>query len=155
MALAAVVGILLVQANPTWWFVIPTMVIVGREIAISALREWMAEIGERAQVAVSQIGKIKTTVQMISLFLLLYRDPLGPFPTAPIVEYLARSLSAFYALHGVITLVISTDVPRYRPLIGVWAWSFVALGLITMLIFIVLLLDGLVYAWKRGLLRWV
>ena len=41
----------------------------------------MAEIGERAQVAVSMIGKIKTTVQMIALLLLLFRSPIGPFPT--------------------------------------------------------------------------
>ena len=74
--MVAIVLVMLVQANPTWWFVIPAAVIVGREIAISALREWMAEIGERAQVAVSVIGKIKTTVQMVALLLLLYREPL-------------------------------------------------------------------------------
>jgi len=73
--------VMLVQANPTVWFVIPAIIIVGREIAISALREWMAEIGERAQVAVSMIGKVKTTVQMIALLLLLYKSPIGPFPT--------------------------------------------------------------------------
>ena len=74
--IVAVALVMLVQANPKWWFVIPAAVIVGREIAISALREWMAEIGERAQVAVSVIGKIKTTVQMVALLLLLYREPL-------------------------------------------------------------------------------
>ncbi len=73
--------VMLVQANPTIWFVIPAIIIVGREIAISALREWMAEIGERAHVAVSMIGKIKTTMQMIALLLLLFKAPLGPFPT--------------------------------------------------------------------------
>jgi CDP-diacylglycerol--glycerol-3-phosphate 3-phosphatidyltransferase/cardiolipin synthase len=82
--IVAVALVMLVQTNPHWWFVIPAVVIVGREIAISALREWMAEIGERAQVAVSVIGKIKTTVQMIALFLLLYRQPLGPVPTLEI-----------------------------------------------------------------------
>ncbi|MBB72785.1 MAG: CDP-diacylglycerol--glycerol-3-phosphate 3-phosphatidyltransferase [Legionellales bacterium] len=50
---------------------IPAAIIVGREIAVSALREWMAEIGERASVAVSFLGKVKTTVQMIAIFLLL------------------------------------------------------------------------------------
>jgi len=79
--IVAVALIMLVQTNATFWFVIPAAVIVGREIAISALREWMAEIGERTQVAVSFIGKIKTTAQMIALLLLLYRQPLWGFPT--------------------------------------------------------------------------
>jgi hypothetical protein len=59
---------------------------------------------------------------------------LGTFPTAPIAEYLARSLSAFYGLHGVITWTIGGDVPRYRPLIRVWAMSFIALGVLTIVI---------------------
>ena len=79
--IVAVALIMLVQTNPNLWFVVPAAVIVGREIAISALREWMAEIGERAQVAVSVIGKIKTTAQMVALLLLLYRDPLLGLPT--------------------------------------------------------------------------
>lgn len=79
--IVAVALIMLVQSNPTLWFVVPAAIIVGREIAISALREWMAEVGERAQVAVSVIGKIKTTVQMIALLLLLYRKDLWGFPT--------------------------------------------------------------------------
>jgi CDP-diacylglycerol--glycerol-3-phosphate 3-phosphatidyltransferase/cardiolipin synthase len=79
--IVAVALVMLVQTNPTWWFVVPAAVIVGREIAISALREWMAEIGERTQVAVSFIGKIKTTAQMTALLLLLYRQPLWGFPT--------------------------------------------------------------------------
>jgi len=79
--IVAVALIMLVQTNPAMWFVVPAAVIVGREIAISALREWMAEIGERTQVAVSFIGKIKTTAQMIALLLLLYRQPLWGFPT--------------------------------------------------------------------------
>jgi len=79
--IVAVALILLVQTNPTFLFVIPAAVIVGREIAISALREWMAEIGERTQVSVSFIGKIKTTAQMTALLLLLYRQPLWGFPT--------------------------------------------------------------------------
>ena len=88
--------ILLVQTNPTFWFVIPAAVIVGREIAISALREWMAEIGNRAHVAVSIIGKIKTTAQMTALLLLLYRQPLWGLPTNEIgvmLLYLAAILT--------------------------------------------------------------
>lgn len=50
----------------------PSIVIIGREIAVSALREWMAEIGKRANVAVSWVGKVKTTLQMLALIVLLY-----------------------------------------------------------------------------------
>lgn len=53
------------------WFVAAAAVIVGREIIISALREWMAELGQRASVAVSFIGKIKTTLQMLAIVVLL------------------------------------------------------------------------------------
>ena len=57
------------------------IIIIGREITISALREWMAQIGNQGRVAVSMIGKLKTTAQMIAVLLLLYREPLGGFPT--------------------------------------------------------------------------
>jgi CDP-diacylglycerol--glycerol-3-phosphate 3-phosphatidyltransferase len=79
--MVAVALVLLVQDNPTPLFTIPAVVIIGREIAISALREWMSEIGERTKVAVSIIGKIKTIVQMVAILLLLYKVPLGPIPT--------------------------------------------------------------------------
>lgn len=49
-------------------------VIIGREIAISALREWMAQIGASKSVAVSSIGKIKTVAQMVAIPMLLYYD---------------------------------------------------------------------------------
>jgi CDP-diacylglycerol--glycerol-3-phosphate 3-phosphatidyltransferase/cardiolipin synthase len=53
-------------------------IIIGREITISALREWMAAIGASKSVAVSFLGKLKTTAQMVAIPLLLYHDPLGP-----------------------------------------------------------------------------
>jgi CDP-diacylglycerol--glycerol-3-phosphate 3-phosphatidyltransferase len=77
----AIALVVLVQKNPTVLFVIPAAIIVGREIVISALREWMSEIGERTRVAVSVIGKIKTAAQMVAILLLLYEHPLGAFPT--------------------------------------------------------------------------
>ena len=55
------------------------LIIVGREITISALREWMAKIGEARSIAVSFLGKIKTVSQMVAVPLLLYHDPLGAF----------------------------------------------------------------------------
>ncbi len=57
------------------------IVIIGREITISALREWMAEMGARKSVAVSMIGKVKTTAQMVSIPLCLYHAPIGSFNT--------------------------------------------------------------------------
>lgn len=56
------------------------IIIIGREIAISALREWMAELGQRAKVAVSALGKYKTILQIIGLSLMLYRWPLFGLP---------------------------------------------------------------------------
>jgi CDP-diacylglycerol--glycerol-3-phosphate 3-phosphatidyltransferase len=58
---------------------IVTLIIIGREITISALREWMAQIGASKSVAVSLLGKIKTAAQMIAIPMLLYDDVLGPF----------------------------------------------------------------------------
>ncbi|AKH19796.1 CDP-diacylglycerol--glycerol-3-phosphate 3-phosphatidyltransferase [Sedimenticola thiotaurini] len=72
--------ILLVQQDPIPGLAIPVLVIIGREITISALREWMAEIGARAQIAVSAIGKIKTAFQMTAIFLLIYRNDLFGLP---------------------------------------------------------------------------
>lgn len=57
---------------------IVAFIIIGREITISALREWMASIGASKSVAVSFLGKLKTIAQMVSIPLLLYHDPLGP-----------------------------------------------------------------------------
>ena len=55
------------------------LIIIGREITISALREWMANIGAAKSVAVSFLGKIKTASQMLAIPLLLYHDPVGAF----------------------------------------------------------------------------
>ncbi len=78
--MVAVALLLLVQADPTPALAIPAAVIIGREITISALREWMAELGARAEVAVSVIGKIKTAVQMVAILLLIYEAPLAGIP---------------------------------------------------------------------------
>lgn len=70
--MVAVALFLIVQGHPTRWMTLWALVIVGREIAVSALREWMAEIGQRATVKVAFIGKIKTVAQMVALLCLLY-----------------------------------------------------------------------------------
>ena len=70
--MVAVALFLIVQGHPTPWMAFWAAVIVGREIAVSALREWMAELGQRAMVKVATIGKVKTVVQMVALLCLLY-----------------------------------------------------------------------------------
>lgn len=73
-----------------------SLIIIGREIAISALREWMASIGKSSNVAVAMIGKIKTAAQMLAILLLLYFDPIGGFNTAlvgTILIYIAAILT--------------------------------------------------------------
>jgi CDP-diacylglycerol--glycerol-3-phosphate 3-phosphatidyltransferase len=72
--------VMIVQANPAIWLAIPAIVIIGREITISALREWMAEMGARAQVAVSHIGKFKTATQMLAITLLIYQQDIAGIP---------------------------------------------------------------------------
>jgi CDP-diacylglycerol--glycerol-3-phosphate 3-phosphatidyltransferase len=59
-------------------FTIPALIIIGREIVISALREWMAELGKRSNVSVSWVGKLKTTLQMIAIIVLMASGPLLP-----------------------------------------------------------------------------
>lgn len=73
--MVAVALILLVEMHATVWLAIPALVMISREIAVSALREWMAECGQRAAVAVSYIGKVKTVVQMVSISMLLAIKP--------------------------------------------------------------------------------
>jgi CDP-diacylglycerol--glycerol-3-phosphate 3-phosphatidyltransferase/cardiolipin synthase len=67
---------------------IVSLIIIGREIVISALREWMALIGKSSNVAVAMIGKVKTAAQMIAIFLLLYYDNIGDFNTKLVGHFL-------------------------------------------------------------------
>src|SRR5665213_1976741 len=79
--IVAVALVLIVSRDPRALIVLTAAVIIGREITISALREWMAEIGQRRKVAVSQLGKYKTTLQIIGLSMMLYRRDLVGLPT--------------------------------------------------------------------------
>jgi CDP-diacylglycerol--glycerol-3-phosphate 3-phosphatidyltransferase/cardiolipin synthase len=79
--MVAVVLVLLVQADPRASMAVTAAIIIGREIAVSALREFMAELGQRAQVAVATVGKVKTTTQMAAIIMMLYRKPIGDWPT--------------------------------------------------------------------------
>ena len=73
--MVAVALVLLVERHDTLLFTLAACVIIGREIVVSALREWMAELGERTSVAVSYIGKVKTAFQMVAITGLLAIDP--------------------------------------------------------------------------------
>ena len=90
--------ILLVQAHPSIYIALPSVIIVAREICISALREWMAELGNSASVKVSFVGKAKTTAQLFSLFLMIYEEPIGEIPVFDIGL-------GFYFLAAVFTIV--------------------------------------------------
>ncbi len=94
--------VLLVQAIPTPLMAVAAAIIIGREIAISALREWMAQLGKHGRLAVSAIGKIKTTTQMVAVLLLLYREPLWFFPTLEVgmgLLVVAAALTLWSMLH--------------------------------------------------------
>ncbi|GGB45953.1 CDP-diacylglycerol--glycerol-3-phosphate 3-phosphatidyltransferase [Oceanisphaera marina] len=76
---------------------IPALIMIGREIIISALREWMAEIGQRAQVAVSWIGKWKTTIQMVALIGLIWQQSLYMIWGSYFLLYVATILTLYSA----------------------------------------------------------
>lgn len=72
--------VLLVKHDPEPYIAVLAAIIIGREITVSALREWMAEVGARTRVAVSFIGKWKTTAQIVGISMMLYREPLFGLP---------------------------------------------------------------------------
>ncbi len=72
--------VLIVSKDPRWFVVMVAIVIIGREIAVSALREWMAEIGARGKIKVSILAKYKTVMQIVGLSLLLFRQDLLGIP---------------------------------------------------------------------------
>lgn len=82
-------------------FAIVVLVILGREITVSALREWMAELGNRSRVAVSFVGKFKTTAQMFAIPFLIWHEPLWGLPvfrTGEILLYAAAALTLWSML---------------------------------------------------------
>lgn len=93
--------VLLVQSPPeiifpTFFFTISAAIIIGREIAISGLREWMAEMGERGTVKVGFMGKLKTIFQMTAIGCLLFEYPLWGLPVLFVGEmtlYTAAALT--------------------------------------------------------------
>ncbi len=78
--LVAVALLLIVEREGMIWITLAAIIIIAREITISALREWMAEIGERGVVGVAFIGKLKAVLQILSLIFLLYNQDLWGAP---------------------------------------------------------------------------
>ncbi len=88
--------VMIVGSYDNWYLTIAAIIIVGRELVISALREWMAELGRRRSVAVSFLGKIKTACQMIALIMLLAVNLTTPFwlgALGTVLLYIAAALT--------------------------------------------------------------
>ena len=119
--MVAVTLVLIVQHDPTPWIAIPAAIIVCREIVVSALRELMAELGQRTTVAVATIGKVKTVSQMTALLLMLYRHDLGSIPVyraGTVLLYLATALtiwSMVVYLRAAWPVMTSGDTGSGRP----------------------------------------
>jgi CDP-diacylglycerol--glycerol-3-phosphate 3-phosphatidyltransferase/cardiolipin synthase len=110
--MVAIVLVMLVQAEARWFEDVIAMIIIGREITISALREWMAIIGERANVKVSMAGKIKTTLQMFGIAFMVYKNDIMGIPV--------------YKL-GFVLLVLAAIMTIWSMLIYLKAaWPFMA-----------------------------
>jgi|TARA_B110000908_G_scaffold145179_1_gene175298 CDP-diacylglycerol--glycerol-3-phosphate 3-phosphatidyltransferase len=67
--------VLLIEVHSSPWFSLPAIIIIGRELVISALREWMSELGSGQSIAVSTLGKVKTWFQMVAIAILLLAKP--------------------------------------------------------------------------------
>ena len=110
--MVSIVLVMLVQAESGWFEDIIAMIIIGREITISALREWMATIGERANVKVSAAGKVKTTLQMFGIAFMVYQNDLFGLPIYTI---------------GFVLLVLAAIMTIWSMMIYLRAaWPFIA-----------------------------
>lgn len=121
--MVAVVLVVLVDKFDSVWITIPAAVIVMREILVSGLREWMAELGERAKVKVSWVGKFKTTFQMIGLALLLLFN--GQPSAVASSEGLAFSGEFLFSGVGILFLVLATVLTLWsmiKYLVAAWPY---------------------------------
>ena len=119
--IVAVALLLIVGREGSVWFTVAAMVIIGREIIISALREWMAQIGQHGKVAVAYIGKVKTTAQIIAMIFLLYNQDLFGF--LPMREL---------GIIALVAAVVLTVVSMVQYLQGAFSGVFVKLKLQTL-----------------------
>jgi len=90
--------VLIVQHDPRIYLTVVAAIIIGREITVSALREWMSEIGASAKVSVTWFGKWKTTAQIFGISMMLFEAPIGPMDTyfvGMILLYIAAALTMY------------------------------------------------------------
>ena len=104
VAVALVIVVSVKDGAQALWMALFSAVIIGREIAVSALREWMAELGQRAKVKVASIGKIKTIVQMVALVCLLYQERWFGLPIYLIGEWLLAAAALLTLWSGLADL---------------------------------------------------
>jgi CDP-diacylglycerol--glycerol-3-phosphate 3-phosphatidyltransferase len=103
--LLVVIALVLLVANfPSPWFVLPTAVIIAREVFVSALREWMANCNKRDLVKVGYIGKVKTTVQMLGITILIAIDAQSPIQFVQL-GYALVYLSAIFSLWSMVSYI--------------------------------------------------
>src|SRR3990167_7307829 len=95
----------LVAEHTNLWLTLPAVIIIGREIVVSALREWMAELGARAHVAVSNLAKWKTAAQMVALIVLLANPP--TFTAWVILGYVLLVISAVLTLWSMVQYLMA------------------------------------------------
>lgn len=118
--MVAVALVLLMERDPSVTLSLATIIIIGREITISALREWMAEIGQRKAIRVASIGKIKTIAQMVAIGFMLFREPLFGLPIyaiGKVLLYIAAALtlwSMFKYLHAAWP-ILKGELPPSTP----------------------------------------
>ena len=118
--IVAVALVLLVSKDPRIVVVITAAIIIGREIAISALREWMAEIGQRTKVAVSPLGKLKTILQIVGLSMMLYRWDLFGLPMYSLgllLTAIAAVLTGLYVANYIQGWVTVDDIDLLSSLV--------------------------------------
>lgn len=104
--------VMLVGSHASLWLTLPALVIVGREIVVSALREWMAEMNRRGVVAVSRLGKVKTGVQIAAILVLLAFPP-GSDERLVALGYLLIYLAALMTL-GSMLMYLRAAWPTLR-----------------------------------------
>lgn len=85
--------IVVVETYTVWWISVPALAIVSRELVVSALREWMAQIGKQESVKVSNLGKVKTTAQMVAIGGLIWEANTFVVVLATLLLYIAFVLT--------------------------------------------------------------
>ncbi len=111
--------VLVLYKTPEWFVLIPVVIIIGREITISALREWMAELGQRNAIKVSNMGKLKTVFQMVSIGCLIFYNSLFRLPIFDIgiaLLYIAAALtlSSMYNYIKAAWPMMTSDLDRKK-----------------------------------------